>query len=52
MIGDAKMWLTEGDLSPHDVGFKLNQIPMSALGKPHGYQRPREAFKRLADSGE
>jgi len=49
MIFHAKMWLIEGGLSPHDVGFKLNQIPMSALGKPRGYQQPREAFKLLAN---
>jgi hypothetical protein len=41
--------LTEGDLSPHDTGFRLNDIPMSALGKPRGDQKPREAFKALAD---
>jgi hypothetical protein len=39
----AKVWLTEGELSPHDVSFKLNEIPMSALG----YANPRETFKSL-----
>jgi hypothetical protein len=39
----AKMWLTDGDLSPHDVSFKLNEIPMSALG----YANSREALKSL-----
>ncbi|GAG07330.1 unnamed protein product, partial [marine sediment metagenome] len=52
MIYHAQMWLTEGDLSPHDTSFKLNDIPMSALGKPRGYQKPREAFKLLAASCE
>jgi len=48
LIYHAQMWLTEGELSPHDIGFKLNEMPMSALGKPRGYQQPREAFKALA----
>jgi hypothetical protein len=51
MIYHAQMWLTEGGLSPHDAGFKLNEMPMSALGKPRGYQQPREAFKLLANEG-
>jgi len=48
MIYHAQIWLTEGDLSPHNTSFKLNDISMSALGKPRGYQKPREAFKLLA----
>src|SRR5262249_13897637 len=39
----ATYWLAEGDQSPFDVGFRLNEIPMSALanggaryGKPPG----------------
>jgi len=44
MIFHAKIWLIEGGLSPFDVGFKLNEIPMSPLG----YANPREAFKSLA----
>ena len=52
MIYHAQMWLTEGDLSPHDTSFKLNDIPMSALGKPRGYQKPREAFKLLAGGSD
>ena len=52
LIKFAKMWLTEGGLSPHDTGFKLNDMPMSALGKPRGYQKPREAFKLLADESD
>jgi hypothetical protein len=39
------MWLIEDELSPFDVGFKLNELPMSALG----YAHPKDAFKRLAD---
>ncbi len=47
MIFHAKMWLIEDELSPHDVGFNLNEIPMSALK----YSNPRKAFKALADGG-
>jgi hypothetical protein len=43
IVFHAKMWLTEGNLSPHDTSFKLNEIPMSALG----YANPREIFKSL-----
>ena len=43
MIFHAKMWLIEEELSSFDVGFKLNEIPMSALG----YSNPREEFKKL-----
>lgn len=41
MIFHAKMWLTEGGLSPFDASFKLNEMPMSALD----YTDPRRAFK-------
>lgn len=27
LIFHAKVWLVEGELSPYDVGFKLNEIP-------------------------
>jgi|SRR6516225_1577685 hypothetical protein len=53
MIRHATYWLTEGDLSPFDVGFRLNEIPMSALGNtglPYGM--PRKAFKAMAHSVE
>lgn len=43
LVLHAKMWLTEGDLSPHDTSCKLNQIPLS----PIGYRYPREALKEL-----
>ena len=43
LVYHAQMWITEGELSPHDVGFKLNEMPMSALG----YSDPREALKGL-----
>lgn len=40
LIAHAKIWLTEGELSPHDTAFKLNDIPFS----PFKYRRPREVF--------
>jgi len=44
MIQCAKIWLVEEELSPVDVGFKINGMPMSALG----YSNPRDAFKMLS----
>ena len=43
LVYHAKMWLTEGDLSPFDTSFRLNEIPMSPLD----YRFPREVFKAL-----
>ncbi len=43
LVYHAKMWLIEGDLAPHDVSFKLNEMPMSAIG----YANPRERLKSL-----
>jgi hypothetical protein len=48
MIRHATYWLAQGNLSPFDIGFRLNDIPMSALarnGSP--YCIPRDAFKTL-----
>jgi hypothetical protein len=48
MIKHATYWLAQSDQSPLDVGFRLNEIPMSALassGSPYGM--PREAFRAL-----
>jgi hypothetical protein len=53
MIRHATYWLAQGDISPFDVGFRLNEIPMSALspsGSPYGI--PREAFKALVSEVE
>jgi len=46
LVSHAKMWLTEGDLPPHDTSFRLNEIPMSVLG----YHNPREVMKGLTDA--
>ena len=32
----ASVWLTEGEISPHDVGFKLNITPFSRHSCPTG----------------
>jgi hypothetical protein len=43
LVYHAKMWMVERDLSPHDSGFKLNEIPLKAMS----YANPREAFRSL-----
>lgn len=47
----ATAWLSDGEMSPHDAGFKLNDIILSALApsKKDGYGKPNEAFKALAE---
>jgi hypothetical protein len=53
LIKHAIYWLAEGDQPPFEVGFLLNEIPMSALassGSPYG--KPREAFWALAGGVE
>jgi hypothetical protein len=49
LIREAAWWLAEGGLSPHDVGVKLNDTLLSALGKSSSvpYGKPREAFAEL-----
>ena len=51
LIGHATGWLEYGDVSPHDLGFRLNDIPLSAIAtsKSEKYRKPNDAFKRLAD---
>mgnify|MGYP005835403161 CR=1 FL=1 len=50
----AKAWLEKGELSPHDVGFELNTILLSAIApsKRAAYGRPDEAFKAMANDLE
>jgi hypothetical protein len=49
----ATYMLATGDLSPHDVGFKLNKTPMSALGfKQPLCGMPRNAFEAMVEGGE
>jgi len=48
----AKLWLTPGDISPFDVGFRLNDLLMSAVApsKKEGYGKPNEAFRAMLGS--
>jgi hypothetical protein len=52
LIGHAVAWLEEGDVAPHDLGFRLNDILLSALAtsKSDRYGKPNEAFKLLANT--
>lgn len=43
LVKCAKTWLD--DVSPHEVGFKLNEVPLSALS----FGMPKEAFKLLVE---
>lgn len=54
LIRHATAWLAGGDLSPHDVGARLNDTLLSALGRSKSapYGRPRDAFKELAGGVE
>jgi hypothetical protein len=44
LVNLATHWLIETELSPFDVGFKINESPYSALD----YNNPREAFRAMA----
>lgn len=50
LVLTAEWWLAEDDVSPHDVGFRLNEILLSSLATEgsHRYGHPNEAFKLLA----
>ena len=52
LIKFAKHWLVDNEISPHDLGFKLNDILLSALAteKSQGYGKPNEAFKAMLGS--
>ena len=46
----AQHYLIEGEISPHDVGFRLNDVLLSALGTEEAeWGKPSEAFKLLAN---
>jgi len=51
LVKFAKFYLEDGELSPFDIGFKLNDILLSAIApsKSAAYGKPREAFKALAE---
>jgi phosphoribosyl-ATP pyrophosphohydrolase len=44
LVYHATMCLIEREMSPHDVGFDLNRMPMSALG----YANPRDALMQVS----
>ncbi len=50
----AAKFMLEDDMAPSDIGYRLNETPMSALNGPDGrkYSYPREVFKRLIDSAD
>jgi hypothetical protein len=47
----AKIMLVERDLSPHQVGFHLNDILLSAIAinPKDGYSKPNKAFQMMVD---
>jgi hypothetical protein len=51
LVKFAEHWLIEEDISPPDLGFKLNDILLAALARSKSdfYRKPREAFKQLLD---
>jgi len=52
LVMAAKIHLIEGDMAPHEVGFKLNNFLLSSIAGDcdDRYGRPKEAFRRLAQS--
>jgi hypothetical protein len=52
LINHARAWLAGGDLSPHEVGVRLNDVLLSALGrgKSAPYGRSRDALRALVGS--
>ena len=52
LINHATVWLNEGELSPADVGFKLNDVLLSSLARSKAdlFRKPREAFNDLVNS--
>ena len=51
-IKGAKLYL-EDEMAPSEIGYRLNETPMSALTGPDGrkYGYPREVFKLLSTKG-
>lgn len=52
LILNATDWLVEGELAPFDIGFRLNDILLSAIArnKAEAYRTPKDAFKTLLES--
>jgi len=53
-VAFAKYWLSDGETSPFDVGFRLYEVPMSAIAgrKPETHGFARDVFKRMANAPE
>ena len=51
LIRFATTWLVKDQLPPYDIGFKINDLLLSAIApsKSAKYGKPREAFKMLAN---
>jgi len=49
LIFETKLLLSD-DMAPSEIGYRLNETPLSALTNADGrkYANPREVFKRLA----
>lgn len=54
LIQQAAAWLAEGDVSPFDVGSRLNDALLSILAPSRSayYGTPRDAFKALLDGAK
>lgn len=52
LVKFAKYWLETGEVSPYEVGFRLNDTLLSAIApsKKDRYGKPNEAFKALGES--
>ncbi len=51
LVKFATFYLEDGETSPYQVGFKLNDVLLSALSsEKRGYGKPKEAFKALGDN--
>lgn len=50
LVKFATYYLQDAEISPHDLGFKLNEFLLSALSSEKGgYGKPNEAFRVLAE---
>ncbi len=51
LVKSAKFWLEQDELSPYDIGFRLDDMRLSALAsnKKGSCGKPEKAFKALAD---
>jgi hypothetical protein len=49
LVKYANTWLIDDEISPHEIGFKLNDVLLSSIApsKAAKYGKPREAFINL-----